>query len=69
MSDERNDEKRRDFLKGMLLGSGAAAVAIASGGAMAAPEATEAPAPQTKARPKGYQETAHVREYYKTAQF
>lgn len=69
MSDERNDEKRRDFLKGMLVGSGAAAVAIASGSALAGPETSDRPAPEPKARPKGYQETAHVREYYKTAQF
>lgn len=69
MSDERNHEKRREFLKGMLLGSGAAAVAIATGGAVAGPARDERAAPAPKARPRGYQETPHVREYYKTAQF
>ncbi|HEY8555367.1 MAG TPA: formate dehydrogenase [Burkholderiales bacterium] len=67
MNDERTNEKRREFLKGMLVGGGAAAVAIA-GGAAAAPE-EERPAAQSDDRPKGYHVTPHILEYYKTAQF
>lgn len=69
MSDKRTNEKRREFLKGALVGSGAAIAAIASGGVAAAPEKKTVPAAVPKAGSQGYQETAHVREYYKTAQF
>ena len=69
MSDERKSEARRGFLKGMLLGSGAAAVAIASGGAVAAPKAKSSRAAKPKAESQGYHETPHIRDYYKTAQF
>jgi len=69
MSDERTNEKRREFLKGMLVGGGAAAVAIAGRGATAAPDDEERPAAQSDNRPKGYHLTPHVLEYYKTAQF
>jgi nitrous oxide reductase len=69
MSDERKSETRRGFLKGMLLGSGAAVVAIASGGAVAAPKPETGPAVEPKAGSQGYHETPHVRDYYKTAQF
>jgi nitrous oxide reductase len=69
MNDKRN-EARREFLKGMLIGSGAAVVAIASGGAAAAPKVKETrAAEQPKAASQGYQETPHVLDYYKTAQF
>lgn len=69
MSDKRTNEKRRGFLKGALIGSGAAIAAIATGGVAAAPEKKETPAAEPKAGSQGYQETAHVLEYYKTAQF
>lgn len=69
MSDKRTNEKRREFLKGALIGSGAAAVAIASGGVVAASEPpTSAPA-EASPESKGYTVTPHVLEYYKTAQF
>lgn len=68
MSDKTN-EKRREFMKGALIGSGAAAVAIAGAGAVAAPETKEAVPAQPKAGSQGYHETPHVLEYYKTAQF
>ena len=59
---------RRQFLKSVLIGSGAAALAAASGGAeAAAPPETPAAAPA--AQPKGYHVTPHILEYYKTAQF
>lgn len=70
MSDKRTSKKRRDFLKGALIGSGAAVVAIASGGAIAAPEDKEdSVTAQPKAGPQGYRVTPHVAEYYKKAQF
>ena len=70
MSDKRTNEKRREFLKGALVGSGAAVVAIASGGALAAPEdAKETAAARPKTEHQGYHVTPHILEYYKTAQF
>jgi nitrous oxide reductase len=69
MSDERKTEARRGFLKGMLLGSGAAAVAIASGGAVATPKAESNSAAKPKAESQGYHETPHIHSYYETAQF
>ena len=70
MSDKRTSKKRREFLKGALVGSGAAVVAIASGGAIAAPEEKQDTAPaQPKAGSQGYRVTPHVAEYYKKAQF
>ena len=68
MSDKRTNEGRRGFLKGALVGSGAAVVAVASGGVLAS-EPEQKPAAQPEAKPKGYRETAHIRDYYKTAQF
>lgn len=59
---------RRRFLKTVLIGSGAAAVAAASGGANAAPEPNKVTA-APKAEPAGYHVTPHILEYYKTAQF
>ena len=69
MSDETKTEARRGFLKGMLIGSGAAVVAIAGGATVAAPRKETGAAEQPKAGSQGYQETAHVLDYYKTAQF
>jgi hypothetical protein len=56
---------RREFLRTLLVGSGAAAVALASGGATAAETAEPVAAP--KAEPKGYHVTEHIRDYYRTA--
>jgi hypothetical protein len=59
-------EGRRDFLKGMLVGGSGAVLALAGGGAQAAPPApVEAVAPP--AGSAGYRETDHVRAYYETA--
>jgi len=69
MSDESKQEARRGFLKGMLIGSGAAVVAIASGGANAAPKEETGAVEEKKAGSQGYHETPHVLDYYKTAQF
>jgi nitrous oxide reductase len=57
---------RREFLKQMALGGGAMAVAAVSGGALAAEE-TDVPTPAKPAARKGYHETDHIREYYRTA--
>lgn len=57
---------RREFLKGMLVTGGAAAIAAATGKVSAA-VATAAPATPAAA-PKGYHLTGHIAEYYRTAQ-
>lgn len=57
---------RREFLKQIAVGSGAVAVAAVSGSALAAVE-PEAVAPELPAARKGYHETDHIREYYRTA--
>lgn len=57
------DAKRRGFLQGAVLATGAAA----GGGALAA-EPLEAPAPAAEPKPHaGYRETDHVRAYYAAA--
>lgn len=68
MTEQQHDEPngRREFLKQVALGGGAAAVAAVSGGALAATD-TEPPKAAEPARPKGYHETDHIREYYRTA--
>jgi len=59
-------EGRREFLKNMMLGGGAAAVAL-----MTAREAAAQPkpGPETAKRPesKGYRVTPHIAHYYRTA--
>lgn len=66
MKEQQHENGRREFLKQVALGSGAVAVAAVSGGALAAAE-TEAPAAAPPVKPKGYHETDHIREYYRTA--
>jgi len=56
---------RRKFVKGVAVATGAATVAMASGGAAAA-----LPEEETRAETegsKGYHETQHVLDYYDTA--
>lgn len=70
MSDKQpiNDAvtSRRDFMRNMLVGGSAAAIAAFAGGARAAQEpAAEATAP--KAERPGYHVTPHILDYYKTA--
>jgi hypothetical protein len=57
---------RRDFMRNMLVGSSAVAVAAFAGGARAAEEAATPEAAPSTERP-GYHVTPHVLEYYKTA--
>jgi nitrous oxide reductase len=61
---------RRDFLlKGMVaIGGTATLAAVGSAGAVAKPDAKPTAAAATETA-KGYQETAHVREYYERARF
>jgi nitrous oxide reductase len=72
MSEKRKRESRqsgrRKFLKGVLVGSGAAVVAVASGGAVAAPESKQAAVVEPKTQSQGYRVTPHILDYYKTAQ-
>ena len=71
MGEKRKSEgrgtNRRGFLKGLLLGGAGAALVAAS---RESPASGDAPAPADTA-PKGsagYHETAHIRNYYKTAE-
>lgn len=61
---QSHEVSRRDFLRGTAAaGVGAAIVAGIPGAAMAADEQIEQVA---KTSDKGYQETSHVKQYYKT---
>lgn len=63
---EPQTSARREFLKGVVAGSGAAAVALLSGAANAQPE-PGAPATAAPTESKGYRVTQHILDYYKTA--
>lgn len=71
MSNKRKRENRRtgrrEFLKGVLVGSGAAVVAVASGSALGASESKQT-AVEPKPESQGYHVTPHILDYYKTAQ-
>jgi len=54
---------RRNFLLAIGAGGAATAAAVVS---RAAPETKPAPAGDDKRRGKGYQDTAHVRSYYRS---
>lgn len=54
---------RRRFLKGLAVAGGATAMVVATGTAVAGPEAT----PVSKPAVKGYHETPHIRTYYQKA--
>ena len=56
--------KRRTFLKGA-----AVTTAAVSGGALAANAVADQPETEAPAKKLGYQETEHVREYYRLARF
>ncbi len=63
--DEAETSSRREFLKtSAVAGTGAAVAALLPGAAAAVVEAESVPAPAKK---KGYQQTQHVLDYYKTA--
>ena len=56
---------RRRFLKGLAMASGATAVVVATGTAVAAPQ-MDAPVSKPETA-KGYHETPHIRTYYQRA--
>lgn len=58
------DPSRRSFLKALPAG----ALAIAAGGAQAAEAPAVAAAPAAE-RNRGYHETEHIRNYYRTAAY
>ena len=70
MSDKHmNDDavtSRRDFMRNMLVGGSAAAIAAFAGGARAA-ETPATATPKVNAERPGYHVTPHILEYYKTA--
>jgi hypothetical protein len=59
------DPTRRSLLKAAPLG----ALAVVAGRAGAAEAAPVAAAPVEPATPKGYHETEHIRQYYRTAAY
>lgn len=64
---DKRVESRRRFLKTMAAGSGAAAVALSAGSAVAG--VREETQPETPAGKHGYRETRHVQDYYAKAGF
>ena len=61
---------RRAFLKGVAVASGATAVAVAGGSAVADVSGAKPEGLKAKAEGrKGYHETDHIREYYRLARF
>ena len=63
--DQKPDPTRRSLLKAAPLGAIAVAAAASARDAEAA---VPAPAPET-AKPRGYHETEHIRNYYRTAAY
>lgn len=59
---------RRDFLRTLTTGAGVATVALASGAVLAG-TAEDPVAENNNNTPKGYRETQHIRDYYRTAAF
>jgi hypothetical protein len=65
-SEPGRTKSRREFLKHMMLGGGAAAVALMTTREVAArPQAVAEVAPTPES--KGYRVTPHIRDYYLTA--
>jgi nitrous oxide reductase len=71
MSDKTETPRsdRRTFMKGVAAAGGVAAAAGGAAVAGGSAEDTPKAAAQDPAESKGYRETAHVREYYRLAQF
>lgn len=62
------DSSRRNFLRRAAIAGAVTPVAAAVPSMVQAQEAdVEQPIVENKAKNKGYQETQHVRDYYKTA--
>ena len=62
MKQKDKQTSRREFLKGAAAAGGAVAVVAATGTNVMAAENVETEVKSTK--PKGYQETQHVKDYY-----
>jgi hypothetical protein len=60
---------RREFLRGIVVAGGAAGLALVSRGASAHGDFTAEGREHGSPAPKGYRETAHIREYYAKARF
>ena len=65
MTDKTRKLSRRNFL--LAVGAGGAAGAAAVATKIMPPTPSRSPAPEKRSG-KGYQETAHVRNYYRTTQ-
>lgn len=62
------EQGRRAFLKGALAaGTATTVAAVVVGGGAPLQEAEAAAAPGADAGPKGYRESDHVQDYYRTA--
>ena len=71
MDKEKNqavDPKRRGFLRAAGGAGALGALAVAAGQAPAATPPEPAAAPEA-AKPAGYHETEHIRQYYRTARY
>lgn len=69
-TNKRRQAQRRDFLKGMAVAGGGVAVVATTGTALADASRPELEGPVDDAGSDlGYQETAHVRQYYDKARF
>jgi hypothetical protein len=66
MSIAKTKLSRRNFLLAVGAGGAATAAAAISIGSSKAVQTQPAPAGNDKRRGKGYQDTAHVRSYYRT---
>lgn len=62
------DKKRRGFLRAAGGAGALGALAVVASGAPAAPAVAAAP-PAPDAKPVGYHETEHIRQYYRTAKY
>ena len=68
-TNKRRQAQRRDFLKGMAVAGGGAAVVASTGVALAdSGEGATGPVESPRGS-QGYRETAHVRQYYDKARF
>lgn len=60
------EQRRREFLGGMVAGT--AATALLAMGAVAESESETPPTAASEQKPRGYHVTSHIRTYYEKAQ-
>lgn len=63
---QKSKQSRREFLKGAVAASGAAAVVVSTGSTAAITSEKVVEANSVK-KEKGYRETQHVQDYYNSA--